>query len=81
MKVYKKGSTDRHAVSNFLLWLNELGLMQGQIRLRSDSETSIRAVAAALAASRDQGETMVEVSPVNSSSSRGAVERWSQTLA
>eukprot|EP00972_Heterocapsa_arctica_P014371 2114061-Heterocapsa_arctica.AAC.1 len=55
--------------------------MKGPIRLRSDSETSIRAVAAALAASRDQGETMVEVSPVNSSSSLGAVERRSQTLA
>eukprot|EP00972_Heterocapsa_arctica_P031918 4701856-Heterocapsa_arctica.AAC.1 len=60
MKVDHKGPTDRHAVSNFLLWLSEQGLQKGPIRLRSDSETSIRAVASAIAASRDQGETMVE---------------------
>ena len=38
-------------------------------------------MAAAVAALRPQGETMVEVTPVGSSSSLGAVERWSETLA
>eukprot|EP00972_Heterocapsa_arctica_P064028 9447865-Heterocapsa_arctica.AAC.1 len=81
MKVGCKGPTDRNAVSSVLLWLTELGLQKGPIRLRTDSEASIRAVAASVAASRDQGDTILEVSPVHSSSSLGAVERWSQTLA
>ena len=51
----------------------------GPTRLRSDSELSVRAVATAVAALRPQGETMVEVTPVGSSSSLGAVERWSET--
>ena len=73
MKVNKKGPTDRYAITNFLKWLSEQGLATGVIRLRSDSETSIRAVAAAIAAFRIPGETMLEVSPVHSSSSLGAL--------
>eukprot|EP00972_Heterocapsa_arctica_P003674 548567-Heterocapsa_arctica.AAC.1 len=55
MKVDKKGPTDRHAVNSFIKWLGEQGLSTGVIRLRSDSETSIKAVAAAVAASRGPG--------------------------
>ena len=81
MKVDKKGPTDRYAITNSLKWLGGHGLATGVIRLRSDSETSIRAVAAAIAAFRTPGETMLEVSSVHSSSSLGAVERWPQSPA
>ena len=81
MKCDKKGPGEHHALNSLLRWLNEQGLGTGVIRLRSDSEVSIRAVATAIAASRRPGETMVEVSPVHSSSSLGAVERWSQSVA
>ena len=79
--VRQKGRGDPGAVNSLLRWLHECGLGAGVIRLRSDSEVSIRAVANAVAALRTQGETMVEVTPVGSSSSLGAVERWSETLA
>ena len=80
-KCDKKGPSDHYALNSLLRWLNEQGLGTGVTRLRSDSEVSIRAVATAIAASRRPGETMVEVSPVHSSSSLGAVERWSQSVA
>ena len=79
--VREKGRGDIGAISALLKWLGERGLSTGPIRLRSDSELSIRAVATVVAALRPQGETMVEVTAVISSSSLGAMERWSETLA
>ena len=78
--VAQKWPMDQYAINSLVRWLKEHGLASGMIRLRTDSEVSIRAVAAAVAAMRPQGGTLVEVSPVNSSSSLGGVERWSQTL-
>ena len=57
--------TDKRAAAKTAL--KEQGLAEGIIRLRTDPEVSIRAVAAAVAAMRPQGETLVEVSPVGSS--------------
>eukprot|EP00972_Heterocapsa_arctica_P069657 10293193-Heterocapsa_arctica.AAC.1 len=42
-----KGATDTFAVAALVRWLGEAGLGSGPIRLRSDSEVSIRNVAAA----------------------------------
>ena len=62
-------------------WLNEAGLATGMLRLRTDAEPAIRSVAAVLMQRRRPGDTILEVTPVASSSSLGAAERWAQELA
>ena len=78
--VRSKGQMDRNAISVLLQWLLEAGLT-GLIRLRTDGEPCIQAVAAEVAARRSLAETLVEVTPRSSSSSLGACERFSETIA
>ena len=59
-------------------WLAQLGLM-GLIRLRTDEEPSITAVAKQLAARR-AGRTILELAPLKSPSSVGGVERKIQAV-
>ena len=75
-----KGAGDMNTIAAMCRFLVEAGLT-ARLRLRTDAEPSIKAVAAAVAAQRAPAETVIETSPVGSSSSIGAVERKIQTLA
>ena len=74
----KKGPQEIHAILEIEDWLNELGLI-GLLRARTDSEPSIMAVIRQVAARRI-GRTMLETTPVQSSSSLGAAERRIRTI-
>ena len=78
--VKTKGLEDRAAVSMLAQGFLEAGLT-GDIRLRSDGEASVRAVALEVAARRAPAQTIVEVTPRGSSSSLVAAERFAETLA
>mgnify|MGYP000220177039 CR=1 FL=1 len=73
-----KGAGDASVVPFFLTWLAEVGLM-GSLRLRGDSEPSLQALLRAVASKR-QGMTVVESTPVGSSSSLGGAERFADTI-
>ncbi len=74
-----KGRNDPVAVQGALRFLLEAGLAGG-IRLRSDSELAITGFCQELAARRAPAVTVVETTPVASSSSLGAGERMIQTI-
>eukprot|EP00972_Heterocapsa_arctica_P051763 7614880-Heterocapsa_arctica.AAC.1 len=62
-------------------WLKEIGLTS-QIRIMTDFEQSIRALMAQVAQRRGGRDlTISEVSPIKTSSSLGAAERYARTLA
>eukprot|EP00972_Heterocapsa_arctica_P024154 3560617-Heterocapsa_arctica.AAC.1 len=61
-------------------YLLEAGIA-GTVRLRSDSELSIQAVAQEVAALRSTATTICEITPKGSSSSLGAGERMIQAIA
>ena len=71
---------DRNAVTVLLQWMHGAGL-NGLIRLRTDGEPAIQAVAAEIAARRSPAETLVEITPRSLSSSLGACGRFSETIA
>ena len=69
-----------------LEWMREAGI-QGKVRMRSDGEPSIMAMLRIVAAKRalwaddkDQEMTIIEQTPVKSSSSLGAAERFAATI-
>ena len=66
-------------LANLRRYLLEAGLA-GDIRVRTDQEPAARQMAKLLAVARRPARTIVEESPVKSSSSMGAVERWAQTV-
>ncbi len=65
--------------ANVQRYLLEAGLA-GDIRVRTDKELAAKQMARLLAVARRPARTIVEESPVKSSSSMGAVERWAQTV-
>eukprot|EP00972_Heterocapsa_arctica_P010760 1577177-Heterocapsa_arctica.AAC.1 len=76
-----KGVVTENVLAAFVLWLEEASV--GAMRLRSDSEPSVRALAGQLAArsrGRDAGAAVVESSRTKSSGSLGGVERYAQTV-
>eukprot|EP00972_Heterocapsa_arctica_P040047 5899193-Heterocapsa_arctica.AAC.1 len=75
-----KGRGDREAILGLVRYLLEAGIA-GTVRLRSDPEPSIQAVAQEIAALRSRVTTIVEVIPTGSSSSLGAGERMIQAIA
>ena len=74
-----KGRGDLAAIRSLAAWLLEAGFTTS-LRLRSDSESSIQSVARAVAGLRS-APTILETSPIGSSSSLGGAERWAETLA
>ena len=74
-----KGRGDQEAIRAFCPWLMQTGYA-GSVRLRCDSEPAIMAVAQDVARMRGANETILEITPVGSSSSLGGFERFSQTL-
>ena len=76
--VRRKGAGDVGVVDDVISWLREAGL-SGQLRIRSDGEPAIKALVAAVV--RRHGAAVQETTPVKSSSSLGAAERFSRTLS
>ena len=76
--VKAKGRAGAAALVALNAWFSEAALT-GTIRLRTDGEPAIRAVAQAAALRRAPAETHLETTPVGSSDSLGACERFSET--
>jgi hypothetical protein len=74
-----KGRADSYVLQAAMEFLLEAGLT-GTLRLRTDAEPAIQAVAQAIAARRSPARTVVEVTPVGSSSSLGSAERLAQDV-
>ena len=78
--VQAKGRSDATALLALNAWYQEAGL-NGDIRLRTDGEPAIRAVARAAAIRRAPAVSLLETSPVGSSDSLGSCERFAETVA
>eukprot|EP00972_Heterocapsa_arctica_P103140 15199576-Heterocapsa_arctica.AAC.1 len=74
-----KGRGDREAIVGLVRYLLEAGIA-GNVRLRSDSEPAIQAVAQEVVALRSPATTICEVMPKGSSSSLGTGERMIQAI-
>ena len=74
-----KGSADPWVVGQLVAWLSEIGCM-GPVILRTDSEPAIHLVASAIGRMRGNVQTIVQTTPVGSSSSLGGAERMIGTL-
>ena len=82
-----KGRSDQEAIQGLCRFFTEAGF-NGTVRLRSDPGPAIQAVAQEIAVRRTPAVTIVETTPVGSSSSLGAcrrahdpVDRWTSTSA
>jgi hypothetical protein len=73
-----KGSTGRFTIKKMLEFVEELGDGSQQIVVKTDQEPSIEAVVGELVKEREEGRTIVEESPKQSSGSNGIVERCVQ---
>jgi hypothetical protein len=74
-----KGPKDEAVVAGICRFLIEAGC-SGLLRLRTDQEPAIEAMAQRVAAVRSPAQTIIEVTPVGSSSSLGSAERKVQTI-
>ena len=74
-----KGAADSEVVTGLCNFLVEAGCT-GALRLRTGQELVVEALAHRVAALRSPARTIVETSPVKSSSSLGAAERTIQTV-
>jgi hypothetical protein len=74
-----KGRLDTMVIKGVLRWLLEIG-RAGSLRLRTDPEPAMMAIAQAIARGRGEQTTVVETTPVNSKGSLGACERANQTF-
>ena len=79
IQVRVKGCAEERVASAVLRDVAEAGL-HGPIRLRTDSESAIVAVAQKVAQLRSGARTVLETISVVSSSSLGSAERWSESL-
>ena len=76
-----KGKSDPLAVAGRLQWCRtEVGL-HGELRVRTDGEPAIQALAADFAVRRAPLSTLVETTPAYSPGSVGACDRFAETLA
>ena len=73
-----KGRLDNRAARLVLSLLTEAG-EGGTVRLRGDTEQAVQSVMQEVATLRSPARTILEGTPVGSSSSLGCVERWHQT--
>ena len=73
-----KGSTGRFTIEKMIEFVEELGDGSQQIVVKTDQEPSIEAVVGDLVKEREEGRTIVEESPKQSSGSNGIVERCVQ---
>ena len=79
-----KGSISSEAHRNFSEWLEEAGLTNADMRIRTDQEPSAESAAKKLAQHRrviaPDAQVIEEAGPVNSSGTMGPVERFSRSL-
>ena len=75
-----KGSTGRFSVDKILEFVEEVGDSSSQIIIKSDQEPAIVSLAEDMVKAREEGRTVVEQSPKQSSGSSGVVERAVQQV-
>ena len=73
--VREKGANDPYVIRRVMAFLTELGHTGNKVIIKTDQESPVRAVAAKIAAERQEGRTILENSPVKSSGSNGVIER------
>ena len=71
----EKGTADEYVARRVLAFIKELGHESSRLIIKSDQESSVRAVADAVARARGDVPTLLEHSPVRASGSNGVVER------
>ena len=75
-----KGSMGQFALDKALEMIAETGDASQRIMVKTDQENSVKALIEYLVAQREEGRTIVEESPVQSSGSNGVVERAAQSI-
>ena len=75
-----KGSTGRFTIEKMIEFVEEVGDGSQAIVVKTDQEPSIKAIVEDLVKEREEGRTIVEESPVQSSGSNGIVERRVQSI-
>ena len=75
-----KGSTGRFSIDKVLEFVEEVGDSSAQIIIKSDQEPAIVSLAEDIVKAREEGRTVVEESPKQSSGSNGVVERAVQEV-
>ena len=75
-----KGSMGQLALDKALELIAEAGDANQRIMVKTDQEASVKALIEDLVAQREEGRTIVEESPVQSSGSNGVVERAAQSI-
>jgi hypothetical protein len=80
--VPRKGVTGSYPAKRLYMFIKELGFDSSEVTLilRSDQEPAIQALVDDLRLLRTSGRTLVEMSPVGSSQSNGAIERHIQSI-
>ena len=73
--VKEKGAADEYTTKRIIAFTKELGYESARITLKSDQESSVKAVIDAVIRARGDAPTMPEHSPVRSSGSNGIIER------
>ena len=73
--VREKGASDPYVIKRVLAFLTEIGHVGNKLIIKTDQESSIKAVAEKVAAERADAQTIIEHSPVRSSGSNGIIER------
>ena len=74
-----KGTADGVPIASLVKWLGEFGI-NGELRIRTDPEPSITAVARAIGDKRGVGITFLEETAINSPASKGGVESYIAVL-
>ena len=73
--VKEKGAADEFVIKRIVAFIKELGYESTKLIIKSDQESSVKAVIDAVIRARGNSPTMPEHSPVRSSGSNGIIER------
>ena len=75
MLVKEKGAADEYVIKRIIAFIKELGYESAKLVLKSDQESSVKAVIDKVTKARGDAPTLPEHSPVRSSGSNGVIER------
>ena len=75
-----KGSTGRFTLDNIFEFFEEVGDTVAQLIIKTDQEPSMKSLVDDVVAAREEGRTLVEESPKQSSGSNGVAERAVQEV-
>ena len=73
--VKEKGCAEEHVIKRIVAFIKELGYDSAKLIIKSDQESSVKAVIDAVIRARGDAPTIPEHSPVRSSGSNGVIER------